>query len=324
MALDIVTQDIIIDETTGLQDDDVDRSLAPHQSNTTLTYLLCLNGAGGLTSPEVAFQANFVQATASAGETITSVVLTQNSSGTPFSTTVGVNSGIRTVDGNYVWLFQDSDPSHTNVVIGIIGTTDSAVEPAEDGPLAFSFALINTSNTTADLYTVQYVPLFNPVATNPDDRIDLTNKVFASVSGTTVVNFSGQNAAPGNHDFYVINSPDDTSKQLLVTGLLGANNATANVITQGFGVNNQSINPTETLQVDFVTGGNLAAGSASQIQYGSHLDNVTQAGFTINQITPSNPNLRVDIRISALDVTGNEQGLNFYDGSPTAAAPNRS
>ena len=80
MALDIVTQDIIIDETTGLQDDDVDRSLAPHQSNTTLTYLLGLNGAGGLTSPEVAFQANFVQATASAGETITSVVLTQNSS----------------------------------------------------------------------------------------------------------------------------------------------------------------------------------------------------------------------------------------------------
>ena len=60
---------------------------------------------------------------------------------------------------------------------------------------------------------------------------------------------------------------------------------------------------------------------AAQIQYGSHLDNVTQAGFTINQITPSDPNLRVDIRISAFDVTGNEQGLNFFDGSPTAAAP---
>src|SRR5215217_4532635 len=135
-----------LDETTGLQDDDGDRSLAPHQSNTTLTYLLGLNGAGGLTSPEVAFQANFVQATASAGETITSVVLTQNSSGTPFSTTVGVNSGIRTVDGNYVWLFQDA--THANVVIGVIGTSDSAFEPAETGQLAFSFALINQT----DLY----------------------------------------------------------------------------------------------------------------------------------------------------------------------------
>ena len=29
----------------------------------------------------------------------------------------------------------------------------------------------------------------------------------------------------------------------------------------------------------------------------------------------------MDIRISAFDVTGNEQGLNFFDGSPTTAAP---
>ena len=57
MALDIVAQDIIIDETTGLQDDDVDPSVAPHDTNTTLQYLLSLDGAGGLTSPEVAFKA---------------------------------------------------------------------------------------------------------------------------------------------------------------------------------------------------------------------------------------------------------------------------
>src|SRR5262245_11774556 len=319
MALDILAQDIIIDETTGLQDDDVNPSILPHSTNTTLQYLLSLDGAGGLTSPEVAFQANFVQATASAGETINSLILTQNSSGTPFSTTIGVNSGIRTVDGNYVWLFQDA--SHANVVIGVIGTSDQATAPAATNPLAFSFALISTSAANADLYTVQYVPLFHPDATNPDDRIDLTDKVFASVTGTTVATFSGNTAAPGNHDFYVLNSASDASLQLLVTGFLGPANATANVSTQGFGVDNQSINPTETLQVDFVTGGNLPAGSASQIQYGSHLETITQAGFTINQITPSNPNLRVDIKISAFNVQGNEQGLNFFDGSPTTAAP---
>ncbi|PBB21709.1 DUF5801 repeats-in-toxin domain-containing protein [Mesorhizobium sp. WSM4313] len=320
MALDITAQDIIIDETTGPQDDDINPALPPHSTNDTLTYLLGLDGPGGLASPEVAFQSDFVIATASAGETITSVILTQNASGTPFSTTAGVNSGIKTVDGNYVWLFQDA--THPNVVIGVIGTSDANAAPAASGPLAFSFALMNTATTGHfDLYTVQYVPLFNPIATDPDDRIDLTNKVFASVAGTSVVGFSGQNAAPGNHDFYVINSPDDASKQILVTGFLGTSNATANVSTQGFGVNNQSINPTETLQVDFVTGGNLAAGTASQIQYGSHLENITQAGFTINQITPSNPNLRVDIKISAFNVDNNEQGLNFYDGSPTHAAP---
>ena len=164
-----------------------------------------------------------------------------------------MNSGIQTVDGNYVWLFQDStDPT---VVIGVIGTSDPAAEPAETGPLALSFALISTSDTNADLYTVQYVPLLHPDATDPDDQIDLTDKVFASVTGTTMNNFSGQNAAPGNHDFYVINSSNDATKQLLVTGFEGAANATANVSTQGFGVDNQSINPTETLQVDFVTGG---------------------------------------------------------------------
>ncbi|OWK22528.1 hypothetical protein AJ88_10955 [Mesorhizobium amorphae CCBAU 01583] len=174
MALDIVTQDIIIDETPGLTDDDVNKSVAPHSTNTTLQYLLSRDGAGGLTSPEVAFQTNFVVASASAGETINSVVLTQSASGTPFSTTVGVNSNIRTADGNYVWLFQD--PTHANVVIGVIGTSNPAVAPAANGPLAFSLGLVSTSATNADLYTVQYVPLFQPDATNADDRIDLTDK----------------------------------------------------------------------------------------------------------------------------------------------------
>ena len=81
--------------------------------------------------------------------------------------------------------------THANVVIGVIGTSDAATMPAATDPLAFSFALINTSNTNADLYTVQYVPLFHPDATNPDDRIDLTDEVFASVTGTSVANFSG-------------------------------------------------------------------------------------------------------------------------------------
>src|SRR5262245_32860146 len=139
MALDIVAQDIIIDETTGPQDDDVDSSVPPH-NNATVQYLLGLDAAGGLASPEVAFQKDFVVASASAGETITSVVLTRDANGTPFSTTVGVNSGIRTVDGNYVWLFQDA--THANVVIGVIGTSDPAAAPGASGPLAFSFALI--------------------------------------------------------------------------------------------------------------------------------------------------------------------------------------
>src|SRR5262245_10427580 len=156
MALDIVTQDIIIDESTGLDDNDVNPLVAPH-NNATVTYLLGLDGAGGLTSPEVAFKADFVKVTASAGETITGVVLAKDANGNPYSTTVGVNSNIRTVDGNYVWLFRDA--THANVVIGVIGTSDiNAMPDVTDNltdPLAFSFALISTSATNADLYTVQ-------------------------------------------------------------------------------------------------------------------------------------------------------------------------
>jgi hypothetical protein len=317
MALDITAQDLIIDESTGLQNpQSVPAEVGDDSSvsNPTVTYLLGLDATGGLASPEVAYQANFVTAIPTAGETITSVVLAQNATGTAFSTTVGVNSFIRTVDGNYVWLFQDE--TDANVVIGVIGTSDPSAAPAPSGPLAFSFALVSTSSTTADLYTVQYVPLLHPDGTDPDDRIDLTGKVFASVSGTTTVSFSGQDAAPGNNEFYLINSPTDPAKQLLVIALGGG---TANVSKQGFGVDNQSINPDETLQVDFVTGGTAPAGSASEIQYGSHIETITEAGFTINQITPSQSTKRVDISISAFNNTGNEQGTNFFDGTATAA-----
>ena len=313
MALDITAQDLIIDETSGLQDDDT------ATSNSTVTYLLSLDAAGGLSSPQVAYQSNFVVASASAGENISSVTLTQSIGGAAFSTTDGVNSGIRTVDGNYVWLFQDA--SHSNIVIGVIGTSDPNAEPAETGALAFSFALVGASATNYDLYTVQYVPLLHPDATNPNDQIDLAGEVFASVSGTTTVGFNGDNAPPGINQFYCLNSPADATKQILVTGFLGSANATPNVSTQGFGVNNQSINPTEKLQVDFVTGGTLAAGSGSQINYTSHIETIMQAGFTINQITPSSPDKRVDITITASNVQGNEQGLGFYDGSPTLGAP---
>ena len=314
MALDITALDITVDESTGLTDNDVDKTAIPYDTDPTVLYLLSLDGAGGLTSPEVAYKADFITASATGGDTFSSVSLTQSLSGTPFSTTVGVNSGIQTVDGNYVWLFLD--PSNSNVVRGVIGTSNPATAPAAGGALAFSFALTNTNTTTPDLYLVQYVALLHPDTNSTDERIDLTNKVFATLSATTTVSFSGANAAPGNPDFYIINSPTDPTKQILVIGQAGGS---ANVSTQGFGIANQSINPGETLQVDFITGGTLASGTASQIDYGTHLEDVTKAGFTINQITPSNPDKRVDITITALNAQGEVKGTDFYDGSPANA-----
>ena len=310
MALDITALDITVDETAGLQDDDTSAS------NSTVTYLLGLNAAPTLSATQVAFKADFITASATGNDSFSSVTLTQSIGGAAFSTTVGVNSNLRTVDGNYVWLFKD--PNDSSVVIGVIGTSNPATAPNLSNPytVAFALALVGGNTTTPDLYTAQYVPLLHPDTGNADDRIDLTNKVYASLSATTTVGFSGANAASGNPDFYIINSPTDATKQILVIGQAGG---TANVSTQGFGIANQSINPTEVLQVDFVTGGAPPSGSASQIAYSGHLEDVTKAGFTINQITPSSPDKRVDITITALNATGNAQGTDFYDGSPANA-----
>ncbi|UWU75277.1 DUF5801 domain-containing protein [Bradyrhizobium huanghuaihaiense] len=312
MALDILTQDIIVDESIGFQDSDIDPSVAPYDTNTTVNYLLGRDGPGGLASPQVAVQTNFVQATADAGETITSIILTKDANGNPFSTAVGVNSGIKTVDGNYVWLFQDATPNHANVVIGVIGTSDANAAPAATGALAFSFALVSTSNTAADLYLVQYVPLFHPDDTNPDDRIDLSNKVFASVTGTVVVNFSQLgDAPPGHNNWYILDADVASSQKILVTAHDNGVQAEVNVSTQGLGVASQDVRFGRELQIDLISGGTQSAGknftnAPLAPDYGSHLENVSSAGFSVSQSTPTNT--VADIEIHAYNNNDNAEG----------------
>ncbi|MBA1141647.1 DUF5801 repeats-in-toxin domain-containing protein, partial [Mesorhizobium neociceri] len=303
MTLGITAQDIIIDETTGLQQpSDIDPT---GNTNATLLYLLTLG-----TALEVASQVDFVHATASAGETITAVVLAQNSDGDPFSTTDGVNSQIQTVDGNYVWLFQDStDP---NVVIGVIGTSDPTDEPDEGGSLAFSFGLDPTSATNGDLYLVQYVPLLHPDAGDPDDQIDLTDIVFASVTGTSVVNFSQLGDAPSGHNnWYILDADTASTQQILVTAHDNGVQTEVNVSTQGLGVASQDIRFGRDLQIDLITGGTQSAGkdftdTPTAPDYGTHIENVSSAGFSVSQSTPTNS--VADIEIHAYNNNDNAEG----------------
>ena len=312
--LDITAQDIIIDETPGIDDDDVDPTTAPHSTNTALQYLLGLDAAGGLTSPEVAYQSNFVVASAGSGETISSVTLTQSLSGTPFSTTVGVNSGIRTVDGNYVWLFLD--PTNSNVVRGVIGTSTEATMPAAGGALAFSFALVSTSATNYDLYTVQYVPLLHPDTGDADDRIDLTDKVFASVSGTTTVNFSQLgDAPPGHNNWYILDADAGGTQKILVTAHDSGVQAEVNVSTQGLGVASQDVRFGRDLQIDLISGGTQSAGKnftnnpSVAPDYTAHLENISSGGFSVSQSTPTNT--KADIEIHAYNNDDNAEGADL-------------
>lgn len=309
MAL-ITPHDIIIDETIGIQieDDDVSPLDSPHDTNATLQYLI------GLDDPlEVAFKEDFVAVTGDPGETITSVVLTQNVDGDPFSPTDGVVTDIRTVDGNYVWLFQD--PNNADVVIGVIGTSDPSSSGEPDpllDPLAFSFAL----DGDADLYLVQYVALMNPDPDKADDDlIDLGGLVYASVTGTSVLNFSSLgDAPPGHNKWYILDADTASTQKILVTAHDNGVQAEVNVSTQGLGVSSQDVRFGRELQIDLINGGTQSAGknftnTPTAPNYDTHIETVSTAGFSISQSTPTNT--KADIEVHAYNNDDNVEGAAF-------------
>lgn len=85
--------------------------------------------AGAIITPEFAYQSDFIVFTLSGGSSITDMTLTQHASGAPFSTTLGVNSGVATVEGETIWLFADA--TNANTLLGRTGVdvTAAAIEP---------------------------------------------------------------------------------------------------------------------------------------------------------------------------------------------------
>lgn len=329
MALSFTTQSIVIDESFDLTDNDISLAQFATDEPALYAHLITSNdfpksNAGDLSDPEIAWQSDFLNVTVPVGTTLNDITFAQNSAGLAFSTTLGVASGIKTVDGSDIWLF--ADPSNENILLGRIGADGTL---AASGDVAFAIVLDEAADhSSAGLYIVQYAALYNPDGTNPDDRLStLTDKIFISADSTAPILFSDFADVPsGNTDFAII-APDSAglgqsgNVQLLVTGFDGDGNATVNVSTSGLGAASQSIGVDAMLQIDFVTGATQGTGTANQIAYGTHYE-TQEAGFKVTQINPTNsgpnPN-RVDVQISALNVTGDEQGLNFYDGSATSA-----
>jgi Ca2+-binding RTX toxin-like protein len=108
---------------------------------------------------------------------------------------------------------------------------------------------------------------------------------------------------------------------LLVVGFEDGDPASVNVSTQGIGAGEQSIGVGAAVQINVISGGTQGTGSANEIAYGNHVE-TEQAGFQITQINPNQGgNNRVDVTIAADNVTGDEQGNEFYDGSPVTSIP---
>ena len=325
MALSFTTQSIVLDETIGLTDNDIALSTLMAEDPALYAHLITSNdfpkaSAGDLMDPEVAWQQNFISVTVPSGTTLNDISFAQNAAGLAFSTTLGVASSIKTIAGDDIWLFVD--PLNENILLGRIGTDATS---AASGAVAIAIVLDEAADHThAGLYIVQYAALYNPDSTNPDDRLTpLTDKIFISTDSTAPIIFSDFADVPSGNTDYAIIAPDSAipgqsgDVQLLVVGFDGLDNATVNVSTTGLGAASQSIGVDAALQIDFVTGGTQSTGTAANIAYGAHYE-TDQAGFKVTQVNPTNdgPNAnRVDVRVAAANVTGDEQGLNFYNGS---------
>ena len=328
MALNFTTQSIIIDGSLSITDNDI--TLAQFLADAPLLYahLITSNdfnksSAGDRIDPEIAQQSAFLSIAIPANTTLQDISFAQNASGLAFSTSLGVASGMKTVDGQDIWLF--ADPTNENILLGRVGT-DGTSSASSD--VAFAIVLDEAADhASAGLYIVQYAALYNPDGSDPDDRLTaLTDKIYISADSTAPIIFSNFADVPSGNTDYAIIAPDSAGAgqsgevQLLVVGFDDSDNATVNVSTSGLGAASQSIGVDASLQIDFITGGTQSTGTAANIAYGTHYE-TQEAGFKVTQINPTNDGPtanRVDVRVGAFNVSGDEQGLDFYDGSTAA------
>lgn len=202
----------------------------------------------------------------------------------------GDASGLFTTAGN-VAITLWTDPLNNNIVYGKAnGTTVFAAYMEETG----------TPVAGAKIWMVQYAAIKDPT-TNPDESLNLLNKVFATVDQQ--VEFSLANAPSGQNLFLTMGN---ASAAIVITGSNPANQSTGASITTGdtvntsqgggsttIGSNNQMIDLAEGMYFTFVTGANPALtipnldhGEAvleSNIQFSGMLD-ASAASFDIVQL----------------------------------------
>ncbi|WP_155248067.1 beta strand repeat-containing protein [Variovorax paradoxus] len=221
----------------------------------------------------------------------------------------GFDSGLDTADGEDIFLYTDT--TNNNIVYGKTALN----------VVVFAAYLEETGSpvTGAKLWTVQYEAISNPDASNPDDAVNLADKLFVSVASAS--EFSFANVPSGQNLFAMFGN---ATAAIVVTGKNPANESTGVNINTGdtvntslggglttIGTNNQMIdppsakNPGEGMYFTFVTGANAddtvpnldqnEADEESNIDF-TGLLGTTEASFTIAQLQP---NKAATLKISA-------------------------
>ncbi|WP_162095572.1 DUF5801 repeats-in-toxin domain-containing protein [Pseudomonas chlororaphis] len=336
---------VALDETAGLQnatatpapagdadDNDILLAALPSAFATRLTAL----GAGTAMDAALSGYTGAVGDTGSnaftlnlAPDAINVDISFTDSLGAPLD---GLDSGLDTLDGIDILLYTDTD---NNILLGRAG--------GPDGAIVFAAYIEETGSPLSGgkIWTVEYQPLKHPDASNPDDALNLLNKVFIGASQD--LTFSLANAPSGQNLFLMFTKAnptvvDDngvlriTDPTIIATGKdpadqsSGVNINTGDTIntSQGggpttFGTNNQMITEQEGIRFTFVTGArqdvtvpNLDQNEAdveANIDYTAVFDTNT-ANFDVVQLQGGKSAV---VKISAFS-TAVESGASFVNG----------
>ena len=246
----------------------------------------------------------------------------------------GSDSGLQTLAGTPILLYTDTN--NNNIVLGREG--------AANGQVVFALYLEETGGTPptgAKMWSAQYVPLKNSDPNNPDDSLNLLNKVFVAASED--LEFSLAGAPSGQNLFLMFTTANPTTVNdggviritdpaIVATGKDPANQSTGVNITTGdtintsqaggpttFGTNSQMIVEGEGIRFSFVTGArqnvtipNLDQNEAdveANIDFTS-MFNARAATFDVVQLQSGKSAV---IQVSAFN-TAAEPGIAFIDG----------
>ncbi|GER17484.1 DUF5801 repeats-in-toxin domain-containing protein [Variovorax boronicumulans] len=335
---------VTLDESANLQnlaatpaaagdsnDNDISASSLPTAFSTRLTAQgvgtainAALSGYNGTNTGTNAF-------TFSVTGTVTDMSFT-DANGAPLN---GLDSGLNTADGEDIFLYTDT--TNNNVVYGKTALN----------VVVFAAYLEETGSPVngAKIWTVQYEAMSNPDAANADDPIDLTDKVFVSVSQDTEFNLA--DAPSGQNLFLMFTTGSPTivdgrisNVSIIATGKDPANQSGANPnstaddinISTGdtintskaggpttFGTNSQMITEQEGIRFTFVTGARADVTIPNQDQNEADLESnidftgmfgARTADFDVVQLQSGKS---AQVKISAFS-TAAESGNSFIDG----------
>ncbi|PZW51847.1 hypothetical protein F475_05959, partial [Pseudomonas sp. URMO17WK12:I6] len=215
-ALSVVASgaNVTLDETAGLQnltatpspagdadDNDIPLASLPSTFSTRLTALGAGTATGaalsGYTGAVGNTGSNAFSVSADPGATITNISFV-DSTGALLN---GVDSGLDTLNGTSILLYTDT--SNDNILVGRAGSATGAI--------VFAAYIEETGSPLSGgkIWTVEYQPLKHPDATNPDDAVNLLNKVF--IGAGQDAEFSLANAPSGQQLFLMFTTAGATA-----------------------------------------------------------------------------------------------------------------